>query len=82
MAKYTKPDMTYVWASGGSKTAPSNVKIQTGWVVEKPEFEKMNWVQNRQDGSLAYIFQMGVPEWASAGNIVALIDDFIVKLKF
>jgi hypothetical protein len=32
MAKYTKPDMTYVWAS--------------------------------------------------AGNIVALIDDFIVKLKF
>ena len=66
MAKITKPDMTYVWASGGSKTAPSNVKIQTGWIVEKPEFEKMNWVQNRQDGSLAYIFQMGVPEWDSA----------------
>jgi len=66
MAKYTKPDMTYVWASGGSKTAPSNVKIQTGWIVEKPEFEKMNWVQNRQDGSLAYLFQMGVPEWDSA----------------
>ena len=66
MAKITKPDMTYVWASGGSKTAPSNVKIQTGWIVEKPEFEKMNWVQNRQDDSLAYIFQMGVPEWDSA----------------
>lgn len=58
--------MTYVWASGGSKTAPSNVKIQTGWIVEKPEFEKMNWVQNRQDDSLAYIFQMGIPEWDSA----------------
>lgn len=66
MAKITKPDMTYVWASGGSKTVPSNVKIQTGWIVEKPEFEKMNWVQNRQDDSLAYIFQMGVPEWDSA----------------
>jgi hypothetical protein len=66
MAKITKPDMTYVWASGGSKTAPSSVKIQTGWIVEKPEFEKMNWVQNRQDDSLAYIFQMGVPEWDSA----------------
>jgi len=66
MAKITKPDMTYVWASGGSKTAPSNVKIQTGWIAEKPEFEKMNWIQNRQDGSLAYIFQMGVPEWNSA----------------
>ena len=66
MAKITKPDMTYVWASGGSKTAPSNVKIQTGWIVEKPEFEKMNWVQNRQDDSLAYLFQMGVPEWDSA----------------
>lgn len=58
--------MTYVWASGGSKTAPSSVKIQTGWIVEKPEFEKMNWVQNRQDNSLAYLFQMGVPEWDSA----------------
>lgn len=58
--------MTYVWASGGSKAAPANVKIQTGWVTEKPEFEKMNWVQNRQDDSLAYIFQMGVPEWDSA----------------
>jgi len=66
MAKITKPDMTYVWASGGSKTAPSSVKIQTGWIVEKPEFEKMNWVQNSQDGSLAYLFQMGVPEWDSA----------------
>ena len=66
MAKITKPDMTYVWASGGSKTAPSSVKIQTGWIVEKPEFQKMNWVQNRQDDSLAYIFQMGVPEWDSA----------------
>jgi len=66
MAKIVKPDMTYVWASGGSKTAPSNVKIQTGWIVEKPEFEKMNWVQNRQDNSLAYLFQMGVPEWDSA----------------
>jgi len=66
MAKITKPDMTYVWASGGSKTAPSSVKIQTGWIVEKPEFEKMNWVQNRQDDSLAYLFQIGVPEWDSA----------------
>jgi len=66
MAKITKPDMTYVWASGGSKTAPSNVKIQTGWIVEKPEFQKMNWVQNRQDDALAYIFQMGIPEWDSA----------------
>ena len=66
MAKITKPDMTYVWASGGSKTAPSSVKIQTGWIVEKPEFEKMNWVQNRQDDALAYIFQMGIPEWDSA----------------
>ena len=45
MSKIVKPDLTYQWASGGSKTAPSNVKIQTGWIVEKPEFEKMNWVK-------------------------------------
>jgi len=29
MAKYTKPDMTYVWASDGNIVAPNSVKIQT-----------------------------------------------------
>ncbi len=67
MAKIVKPDLTYQWASaaGGGSVAPSSGKIQTGHIVEKPNYEYMNWLQNRQDTSIAYTFQMGVPEWDS-----------------
>jgi len=67
MAKIVKPDLTYQWASaaGGGSVAPSSGKIQTGHIVEKPNYEYMNWLQNRQDKSIAYTFQMGVPEWDS-----------------
>jgi len=67
MAKIVKPDLTYQWASaaGGGSVAPSSAKIQTGHIVEKPNYEYMNWLQNRQDTSIAYTFQMGVPEWDS-----------------
>lgn len=65
MSKIVKPDLTYQWASaaGGGSVAPSSSKIQTGHIVEKPNYEYMNWLQNRQDKSIAYTFQMGVPEW-------------------
>lgn len=65
MAKIVKPDLTYQWASaaGGGSVAPNSTKIQTGHVVEKPNYEYMNWLQNRQDTGIAYTFQMGVPEW-------------------
>lgn len=49
MAEISKPDFQYVWASGGSIVAPSNVKIQTGWTAEVPPFRWENWSQNRQD---------------------------------
>ena len=67
MAKIVKPDLTYQWASaaGGGSVAPNSTKIQTGHIVEKPNYEYMNWLQNRQDKSIAYTFQMGVPEWDS-----------------
>lgn len=67
MAKIVKPDLTYQWASaaGGGSVAPSSGKIQTGHIVEKPNYEYMNWLQNRQDTSIAYTFQIGVPEWDS-----------------
>ena len=65
MSKIVKPDLTYQWASaaGGGSVAPNSTKIQTGHIVEKPNYEYMNWIQNRQDKSIAYTFQMGVPEW-------------------
>lgn len=66
MSKITKPDVSIQWASAGTINTPSDVKKQTGWVSEKPAYEYMNWLQNRQDTSLAYLFQMGIPEWDSA----------------
>ena len=67
MYKIVKPDYTYQWASaaGGGSVAPNSTKIQTGHIVEKPNYEYMNWLQNRQDTAIAYTFQMGVPEWDS-----------------
>lgn len=66
MSKITKPDVSIQWASAGTINTPSDVKKQTGWTTEKPAYEYMNWLQNRQDTSLAYLFQMGIPEWDSA----------------
>jgi len=67
MSKIVKPDLTYQWASaaGGGSVAPNSTKIQTGHIGEKPNYEYMNWLQNRQDTSIAYTFQMGVSEWDS-----------------
>lgn len=67
MTKLTKPDYTEIWATaaGGGSVAPDTLKIQTGWIVERPDFEYMNWIQNRQDTGIAYAFQLGVPEWDS-----------------
>lgn len=63
MAKYTKPDYAEQWASAGNIVAPNSVKIQTGHIVEKPNYEYMNWIQNRQDTGIAYSLQMGIVEW-------------------
>lgn len=65
MAKITKPDISIQWAQAGSISVPSDVKKQTGWVVEKPANEYMNWLQNRQDTGIAYSYQMGISEWDS-----------------
>ena len=65
MAKYTKPNYSEQWASAGSIVAPNSVKIQAGHIVEKPNYEYMNWIQNRQDVGIAYGLQMGIPEWDS-----------------
>lgn len=63
MAKITKPDLSIQWAQAGSTSVPLDAKKLTGWVAEKPPFEVDNWLQNRQDKGIAYIFQMGIPEW-------------------
>lgn len=68
MAEISKPDFQYVWASGGSIVAPSNVKIQTGWTAEVPPFQWENWSQNRQDAAISHILQKGISVWSATGE--------------
>lgn len=63
MPLITKPDMEFIWASGGAIVEPSDVKKQTGWTPEVPPHQWENWIQNRQDNYLAHINQRGIPEW-------------------
>lgn len=63
MALITKPDMEFIWASGGAVVKPSDVKIQTGWTPEVPPHQWENWAQNRQDQYIAHVNQRGIPQW-------------------
>lgn len=71
MAEINKPDFTQLWANAGAKSSPSSDKINTGWVVEIPPHQFDNWVQNRQDQGVGYLFQRGVPEWDSSTEYFA-----------
>lgn len=71
MTLITKPDFTYVWASGGAVVAPNDAKKQLGWVAEAPPFQYDNWLQNRQDQMLAHINQRGVAAWDALTNYEA-----------
>lgn len=71
MPLITKPDFTYVWASGGAIVAPNDSKKQLGWVAEAPPFQYDNWLQNRQDQMLAHINQRGIAAWDALTNYEA-----------
>lgn len=71
MTLITKPDFTYIWASGGAVVAPNDTKKQLGWVAEAPPFQWDNWLQNRQDQMLAHINQRGIPAWDALTNYEA-----------
>jgi len=68
LAEINKPDYTYLWSSGGSIVAPSNVKVQTGWTAEVPPFQWENWSQNRQDQAISHILQKGISVWSATGE--------------
>lgn len=71
MTLITKPDFSYIWASGGAIVAPNDTKKQQGWVAEAPPFQYDNWLQNRQDQMLAHINQRGIPAWDGLTNYEA-----------
>ena len=61
-----KPNVRAVWASAGSLGAVDVDRIQEGWVEEIPPSEVANWIENRQDTAIKYLFQEGFAEWDSA----------------
>jgi hypothetical protein len=63
MALINKPDISKIWASTGSKVAPLDAKIATGWIQEMMPAEWENFLQNRTDVMLNHISQRGIPEW-------------------
>lgn len=67
MALLNKPIYTQddIWGMEGSKTLPPTDKIKKGWGQEMMPAEYENWIQNRQDHALAYLYQRGIPEWDS-----------------
>lgn len=75
MTVQTKPSTyTKVWASTGSKVAADDFKIARGWEVEKPPYETMNWLQNRQDQWIAHTNQRGVAQWDSSTEYKANVS--------
>lgn len=63
MVEITKPDLTYIWGSGGSIVTPSSVKVQTGWQAEVPPYQWENYIQNRQDTFNVHVNQHGICVW-------------------
>lgn len=70
MALVNKPDYSVIWSEGGARTAPSNAKISTGWTSEIPPFQWENFIQNRQDQAIKYLFQRGISEWSASEDYI------------
>lgn len=64
MAEINKPsDINKIWADGGDKVSPSDIKIDTGWEVEVPPRQHFNWLDNKQDQFNAHVNQHGIAVW-------------------
>jgi len=63
---FTKPNVNNVWANAGDVISPAGAKINQGWIVEIPDYEFENWIQNRQDQFNAHVNQYGIVVWDSS----------------
>lgn len=63
MALTTKPTIKNVWAVSGLKVEPSQAKMDTGWIVERPPHQFQNWLQNRLDNFVKHVNEAGIPVW-------------------
>lgn len=58
-----KPNIRNSWAAAGTVVIPDIDRILGGWVEEIPPSEIANWIENRQDLCLRYLFQEGFAVW-------------------
>lgn len=69
MPKFNKPTpekINTIWATNavtGDIVEIDTSKIQQGWAQEKPPYESENWINQQHDQYIAYINQLGIPEW-------------------
>lgn len=63
MALIPKPETTVRWAEGGNQLEPASEVQELGFVVEKPPYEVVNWLHNKHDTAIAYLFQEGFADW-------------------
>lgn len=64
MPLFVKPqNINKVWSSSGDRVAPTDQKINQGWVPEIPPHQWFNFIDNKQDQAIAHINQMGIPQW-------------------
>ncbi len=63
MALIPKPNVTIRWAEGGNQLEPSSEVQELGFVVEKPPYEVVNWLHNKHDTAVAYLYQEGFADW-------------------
>lgn len=72
MVTIVKPIYTQelIWGVEGAKTLPPTSKVKGGWVQEMMPAEYENWIQNRQDQAIAYLYQFGLAEWDSLTEYV------------
>ena len=64
MVDIARPAYGEAWASVGEKVSPTLTKIQGGWIQEMMPYQWENFLQNRQDTTLLYLLQKGIPEWS------------------
>ena len=71
MVDIVRPAYGEAWASSGEKLSPTEIKVQSGWVQEMMPYQWENFLQNRQDTTLLYLLQKGVPEWDASQEYIA-----------
>lgn len=71
MVDILRPEYGQAWASEGEKVQPTSDKTKSGWVQEMMPFQWENFLQARQDNTLLYLLQKGVPEYSPTQEYTA-----------